>query len=74
MTLPSGEKVEGTLLRYDDFSVTLMDAEGNMRTIRRDGDRPKLELKDPLEGHKTLLTVLTDKDMHDVTAYLVTLK
>jgi cytochrome c oxidase cbb3-type subunit III len=74
MTLPSGEKVQGTLLRYDDFSVTLMDAEGNMRTIRRDGDRPKLELKDPLEGHKTLLTILTDKDMHDVTAYLVTLK
>jgi cytochrome c oxidase cbb3-type subunit III len=74
VTAPSGETVQGTLLRYDDFSVTLMDADGNMRTFRREGDRPKLEIKDPLQGHKTLLTVYTDKDMHDVTAYLVTLK
>lgn len=74
VTMASGEKVQGTLLRYDDFSVTLMDTDGSMRTIRRDGDHPKLEIADPLQGHKTLLTVYTDKDMHDVTAYLVTLK
>jgi cytochrome c oxidase cbb3-type subunit 3 len=74
VTMPSGEKFQGTLLRYDDFDVTLLDADGNMRTFRRDGDRPKLEITDPLQGHKTLLTVYTDKDMHDVTAYLVTLK
>ena len=30
--------------------------------------------RDPLEGHRILLPVYTDKDIHDVTAYLVTLK
>ena len=44
-----------------------------MDLIRPD-DQPPIELKDPLAGHKALLTVLTDKDMHNVTAYLATLK
>jgi cytochrome c oxidase cbb3-type subunit 3 len=74
VTLPSGEKVQGELLRYDDFVVTMRLEDGTIRSIRRDGDVPKLELRDPLEGHKALLTTYTDKDMHDVTAYLVTLK
>jgi cytochrome c oxidase cbb3-type subunit 3 len=33
-----------------------------------------VEVHDPLEGHRVLLAGLTNKDMHDVTAYLVTLK
>jgi len=74
VTLPSGEKVQGTLLRYDDFDVSLTTADGSVRTFRRDGDKPKLEINDPLQGHRSLLTVYTSKDMHDVTAYLVTLK
>ena len=32
------------------------------------------EIHDPLEGHKKLLSVYTDKEIHDVTAYLVTVK
>ena len=47
---------------------------GRTRTIRRSGDTPKVTIDDPLEGHRKLLTVYTDKDIHDVTAYLVTLK
>jgi cytochrome c oxidase cbb3-type subunit 3 len=74
VTLQSGEKVQGELLRYDDFIVTMRLEDGTIRSVRRDGDLPKLELRDPLEGHKALLTTYTDKDMHDVTAYLVTLK
>jgi cytochrome c oxidase cbb3-type subunit III len=74
VTLPSGEKVQGPLVRYDDFIVILTDADGYVRSFRRDGDRPKVEIHDPLEGHRTLLSVYTEKDMHDVTAYLVTLK
>ena len=54
--------------------VTLLPADGIERTFRREGDRPKVEIKDPLQGHRDLLAVITDKDMHDVTAYLVTLK
>jgi cytochrome c oxidase cbb3-type subunit III len=74
VTLPSGEKVQGPLLRYDDFIVILTDADGSVRSFRRDGDRPKVEIHDPMEGHRALLSVYTEKDMHDVTAYLVTLK
>lgn len=74
VTLPSGEKVEGRLVRIDGFLVTLAQSDGSLRSIRRDGDRPKVEIKDPLQPHKDMLSVLNDKDMHDVTAYLATLK
>ena len=37
-------------------------------------DRTKVEITDPLAAHKALLSTLTDKDMHDVTAFLATLK
>ena len=74
ITQPTGEKFEGQLRRLDDFIVTIVDAEGFERTFRRNGDVPKVEVRDPLQGHRDLLTVITDKNMHDVTAYLVTLK
>lgn len=71
---PSGESVDGKLIRIDDFLVTLELPDGSSRTIRRDGNVPKVEVHDPLDAHRELMTVLTDKDMHDLTAYLVTLK
>jgi cytochrome c oxidase cbb3-type subunit 3 len=74
VTLPSGEAIEGRLVRMDDFLVTLALADGTSRTFRRDGDVPKVDVRDPLAGHRDLLAVYTDKDMHDVTAYLATLK
>ena len=74
VTLPSGESVEGRLIRIDDFLVTVGLADGAVRTFRRDGDVPKVDIRDPMKPHRDLLTVLTEKDMHDVTAYLVTLK
>jgi cytochrome c oxidase cbb3-type subunit 3 len=74
VTLPSGEKAEGRLVRIDDFLVTLAQPDGIIRSFRRNGPLPKVEVRDPLESHRTLLSVYTDKDMHDVTAYLATLK
>ena len=74
VTLPNGEKVQGQLARLDNFLLTLSLDDGRLRTFRRDGDSPKIEVKDPLEAHKALPGILTDKDMHDVTAYLATLK
>jgi cytochrome c oxidase cbb3-type subunit 3 len=73
VTLPTGP-VEGQLVRIDDFLVTVGLADGALRTIRRDGNVPKVEVHDPMKGHRDLLSTYTDKDMHDVTAYLVTLK
>jgi cytochrome c oxidase cbb3-type subunit III len=74
VTTPDGKTVEGRLSRIDDFIVTLTEADGTARSFRRDGETPKVEVHDPIEPHKDLLRVYTDKDIHDVTAYLVTLK
>lgn len=75
VTPAGGSKVEGTLVRYDDFLITLTDATGASRSFARTSPTtPKLEIHDPLQGHRDLFSVYTDKDIHDVTAYLVTLK
>ena len=74
VTLANGEKLEGTLVRKDDFIVTLMQKDGTRRSIARDGDTPKVEVHDPYEAHKKMVPTLTDNDMHDVTAYLATVK
>jgi cytochrome c oxidase cbb3-type subunit 3 len=73
VTLPAGA-VEGQLVRIDDFLVTVGLADGTLRTIRRDGNLPKVEIHDPMKAHRDMLSTYTDKDMHDLTAYLVTLK
>ncbi|HEY1947428.1 MAG TPA: c-type cytochrome [Bryobacteraceae bacterium] len=74
VTLPSGEKTEGQLVRIDDFIVTLTNADGTQSSFRRDGDSPKVEVHDPSQPHRDLLATYTDKDIHNLTAYLVTLK
>jgi len=74
VTLPSGQTFEGRLERIDDFVVALTLADGTPKSFRRDGDRPKVEVRDPLETHRNLLPAYTDKDIHDVTAYLASLK
>ena len=74
ITQLSGEAVDGRLVRIDDFLVTIALADGTVRTFRREGDVPKVEVHDPLKAHRDLLSTYTDQNMHDVTAYLVTLK
>lgn len=66
--------VTGTLVRIDDFLVSLTLADGTPRTFRRNGNNPRVEIHDPLTPHKELLKVYADADIHNVTAYLVTLK
>jgi cytochrome c oxidase cbb3-type subunit 3 len=74
VSLPSGENVEGQLVEIDDFLVTVQLADGTERSFQRNGDVPKIVLHDPMKQHRDLLAQYTDKDIHDVTAYLVTLK
>jgi cytochrome c oxidase cbb3-type subunit III len=74
VTLPSGETVEGELDRADDFTVSLKTSDGVYRSFRTAGGKVKVDIKDPLQAHKDLLTVYRDADIHDLTAYLVTLK
>jgi len=74
VTMPQGESFNGTLVRIDDFTVSLVDSNGDLRTFTRNGDNPKVEIHDPLKGHIDLLAKYTDSDIHNLTAYLVTLK
>ena len=61
-------------MRLTLFNITLRDAKGIRHTFARDGDVPKVEVRDPLQGHFENLSKMTDQHMHDITAYLVTLK
>ena len=74
VTLKDGQTVEGTLYQVDDFVVSLVDANGNYHSYPRQGDSPKVVIKDPLQPHLDMLQTLKDNDIHNLTAYLVTLK
>ena len=73
VTSPSGESVTGVLLEMDDFNVALRDASGKYRSFKRTPE-VKVEKNDPYAAHVALLDQYTDKDIHDVVAYLETLK
>jgi len=72
VTLPSGEQIKGQLVHADDFVVGLRDASGWYRSFSR--DRVKVEIQDPLAAHRDLLGKLTQADMHNLFAFLASLK
>ena len=73
VTPGSGPSVSGTLVRIDDFNVSLRDSSGEYRAWRRTRDL-KIDRSDPLATHVELLDRYTDKNMHDVVAYLESLR
>jgi mono/diheme cytochrome c family protein len=73
VTTAAGETVSGVLVDIDDFSVALRDDYGQYRSFER-GPDVKVEKHDPYAGHVALLDQYTDKDIHDVVAYLETFK
>jgi cytochrome c oxidase cbb3-type subunit 3 len=74
VTLANGKALTGTLDRLDDFNVSFRDAAGDFHSFNRNGDSPKVEVKDPLKPHTDMLRQYADDDIHNVTAYLETLK
>jgi cytochrome c oxidase cbb3-type subunit 3 len=74
VTTSSGEVIQGELIRYDDFFVAVRDAGGNRHSFSRRNGVPKVDVDDPADAHVQLLPKYADKNIHDVTAYLVTLK
>jgi mono/diheme cytochrome c family protein len=74
ITLPTGESIKGRLVSIDDFVVVLTDAAGNRRTLSRDADIPRIEITNPLQAHLDLVRSWEDRDLRNLTAYLVTLK
>jgi mono/diheme cytochrome c family protein len=73
ITPPSGAPVSGDLVRIDDFNVSLRDASGEYRAWKRTQEL-KIERKDPYAAHVELLDRYSDKAIHDVVAYLESLK
>ena len=73
VTLPSGEKVQGHVERVDDFVVSLKTVDGERRSFRL-ASGVQVSITDPLQPHRDLLRRYRDADIHNVTAYLSTLK
>jgi sugar phosphate isomerase/epimerase/cytochrome c2 len=73
ITPPAGPAVSGTLVAEDDFYVTYRDASNAVRVVRR-APGTKVVKTDPLRAHQQLLDTITDKQIHDLVAYLEKLK
>jgi cytochrome c oxidase cbb3-type subunit III len=73
VTLADGKKLTGTLKHLDDFYISLEDAEGEYHSIAV-AKGVKVVVEDKLGFHRQMLDRYTDKQIHDLTAYLVTLK
>jgi cytochrome c oxidase cbb3-type subunit 3 len=72
VTLPSGQTVTGKLAYRDEFTIALVDASGWYRSWPT--NQVKSAVTNPLEAHAELLEKYTDEDMHNVLAYLQTLR
>ena len=74
VTLPNGQKYQGKLLRIDAFRVALTEDDGQYRSFTINGATPKVEVHNPLQPHLDMLLTIKDIDIHNLTAYLVTVK
>lgn len=72
VTQVSGQSISGTVKRLDDFEVSIYDSSGNYHSWPR--DEVKVAFKNDLAAHRRLLDRYTDADIHNLLAYLVTLK
>jgi cytochrome c oxidase cbb3-type subunit III len=74
-TTPSGESVDAPLIMLTDFSVTVYDATtGQPRTFLRGNGQPAVTVTDPLQAHVDMVRRWNDADLHDMTAFLASLK
>lgn len=75
VTEPSGATVSGNLIQLDDFIVSLRTPDGDFHSWRRDAvPGLKIELHDPRAVHQELLEQYSNEEMHNLLAYLETLK
>lgn len=72
VTLPSGQVVAGRLTYRDEFTIALTDPNGWYRAWPT--HQVKFIVDDPLQAHVERLGTYTDNDMHNVLAYLQTLR
>ncbi len=72
VTLANAQKDEGAVVHSDEFEIAIMAPGGWYKSWKR--SEVTVELHDPLAAHRALMTKYTDKDIHDLFAYLETLQ
>ena len=72
VTLVSGEKVTGIVTYMDEFTIALRDADGNYRSWPI--GKMKYKIDAPAEAHVELFSQYSDDDIHNLMAYLQTLR
>jgi alcohol dehydrogenase (cytochrome c) len=72
VTLPSGQAIAGTLVSRDEFTIAMIDSSGQFRSWT--AASVKAVVDNPLDAHSKLLDKYTDEQIHDVLAYLQTLR
>jgi len=72
VTLPSGKTVEGNLAYRDEFTIGIRDHEGVYKSWSTENVRFKVD--SPVEAHVEQFSKYTDDDIHNLMAFLQTLK
>ena len=72
VTLPNGETVTGKVAYHDEFTIGLRDSNGSYRSWST--DKVKFAIDSPVQAHIDQFPRYTDKDIHDLMAFLQTLR
>jgi mono/diheme cytochrome c family protein len=72
VTPASGPALSGVLVEQSDFYVTLRQADGGIVVVPTAGAR--VVTNNPMQAHIDLLDRITDRQVHDLVAYLEALK
>jgi cytochrome c oxidase cbb3-type subunit 3 len=72
VTLPSGETLAGILVYHDEFTIGMRDASGSYHSWRVEDVKYKIDA--PVEAHVALFSKYSDDDIHNLMAYIQTLR
>ena len=72
VTLASGQTISGSVASDDEFAIVILDPSGSRKMFEK--SKVKFQIDDPMSAHFDQLGKYTDDDMHNVFAYLDTLK
>lgn len=70
---PDGGTISGRVTQVSDFRITLVDRAGQTHVMERESG-VEVQMQDPLAAHQEMMMTLSNDAMHNVTAYLETLK
>ncbi len=72
VTLPSGQRISGTLAYLDEFTVGLRDKDGVYKSWSTKA--VKYTVDSPVDAHVDMFSKYSDDDIHNLMAYIQTLR